>query len=85
MKMASRVARASTSAQETVSGQAASTAALALRTVSKPSGARDLLSGASFSAWLPGVDSISTEPSQPCARMRTYVRTTGSSLHAVGN
>ncbi|BAF13273.1 Os03g0762200 [Oryza sativa Japonica Group] len=64
--MASRVAMASTSVQETWSGHAASTAALALLTVSNPSNASERLSGASLSAVLPAVDVISTEPSHPC-------------------
>lgn len=43
----------------------ASTAALALMTVSKPSPARERLSGWSFSAVLLGVDATTTDASQP--------------------
>jgi hypothetical protein len=65
MVTTSLAARARTSAQETTPGQAFSTAALARTTVSKPSPARDWLSGASFSASLLP-DAIITDASQPC-------------------
>uniref|UniRef100_J3MI57 Uncharacterized protein n=1 Tax=Oryza brachyantha TaxID=4533 RepID=J3MI57_ORYBR len=65
--MASLVAMASMSAQETLSRQpgTASTAALALMTVSKPSPARERLFGWSFSAVLFAVDATTTDASQP--------------------
>jgi hypothetical protein len=74
--MASRVAMASTSVQETWSGHAASTAALALLTVSNPSNASERLSGASLSAVLPAVDVISTEPSHPSTKQSWKKRRT---------
>lgn len=66
--MASRVAIASISAQETLFLQlgTASTAALALITVSNPSPASERLSGWSFSAVLLPLDAIITDASQPC-------------------
>jgi hypothetical protein len=65
MALASWHANATTSAQETVPGQAASSAALAASMTSKP---RRLgkLAGDSFSGCgFDGVGSRSTEPSQP--------------------
>ena len=64
--MASRVAKARMSAQETLLRHlgSASTAALALMTVSNPSPANDRLSGWSFSAVLLG-EAIMVEASQP--------------------
>ena len=65
--MTSRVAIARISAHETLLVQlgTASTAALALITVSNPSPANERLSGLSFSAVLLAVDAIITEASQP--------------------
>lgn len=65
--MTSRVAIARISAQETLFLQlgTASTAALALITVSNPSPASERLSGWSFSALLPGVDPTTIDASQP--------------------
>lgn len=63
--MTSLVAIAKISAHETTPGQAASTAFLALMTVSNPSPARDRLSDESFSASLFG-DAINTDASLPC-------------------
>ncbi|KAH0462202.1 hypothetical protein IEQ34_009777 [Dendrobium chrysotoxum] len=61
----SRAAKATMSAQETVLGHLASTADLAASITSKPR-KLGLFGGASFSAVLLAVESISTEPSQPC-------------------
>jgi hypothetical protein len=58
------------SAQETTPGQAFSTAVLTRFTVSKPSPARDMLSGASFSASSFG-DEIKAEASHPCKNLFT--------------
>ncbi|BAT15145.1 Os11g0661700, partial [Oryza sativa Japonica Group] len=55
---------ASTSAQETVPGQAASS--LALIRCTEPNPRSVWFGGASFSAVLLAVESISTDPSQPC-------------------
>ncbi|KAF7001283.1 hypothetical protein CFC21_016988 [Triticum aestivum] len=65
--MASLVAMTSMSAQETRFRHrgTASTAALALITVSKPSPASDRLAVLSFSAVLLAVDAISTDASHP--------------------
>ena len=65
--MTSRVAIARISAHETLFLQlaTASTAALALMTVSNPSPANERLSGLSFSAVLVPEDAIITEASQP--------------------
>lgn len=60
----SLAARARISEHETRPGQWASTASLALATVSNPSPARDILSWASFSA-SPLSDAINTEASHP--------------------
>uniref|UniRef100_A0A0A9EDH7 Uncharacterized protein n=2 Tax=Arundo donax TaxID=35708 RepID=A0A0A9EDH7_ARUDO len=65
--MLSRAAKATMSAQETVLGHWASMAALAASMTSKPR-RLGLLGMASFSAVLFGVESISTEPSQPCTK-----------------
>ena len=61
---------ARTSAQETRPRHrgTASTAALARRTVSKPSPARPRFTGWSFSAVLLGVDATTTEASQPSTK-----------------
>jgi hypothetical protein len=66
--MTSRVAMASISAHDTllVHCGTASTAALALITVSKPSPASDKLIGWSFSAVLFPDDATITDASQPC-------------------
>jgi len=65
--MTSRVARARMSAHDTwfVHAGTASTAALALMTVSKPSPARERLLGWSFSAVLFPVDTRITDASHP--------------------
>uniref|UniRef100_A0A0A9DBD8 Uncharacterized protein n=1 Tax=Arundo donax TaxID=35708 RepID=A0A0A9DBD8_ARUDO len=65
MLTTSLAAMARMSAQETTPGHLFSTSALARTTVSKPSPARDTLSGASFSASL-SWDAIMTDASQPC-------------------
>ncbi|KAH0467307.1 hypothetical protein IEQ34_004545 [Dendrobium chrysotoxum] len=66
-EMTSRVAMARISAQETLFRHwvTASTAALALMTVSNPSPARERLSELSFSALLFAVDATITDASQP--------------------
>ena len=70
--MTSRVAMARISAHETLFLQlgTASTAALALITVSNPSPAKERLSGWSFSALLLPVDCIITEASQPYNKIK---------------
>lgn len=65
MTITSLAAIAKTSAHETMPGHCASTACFALMTVSKPSPARERLSGASFSA-SPFGEAIRTDPSHPC-------------------
>jgi hypothetical protein len=66
--------RASTSAQETVSEHAFSTAVLTLSMKPKPRSVR--FGFASFSAVLFAVESRSTEPSHPCTRTDTDRRAT---------
>ena len=61
---ASRAAKARMSAQETTPKQACSSRVLALSITSNPR--RLAFGAASFSAWLPAVESSSTDPSHPC-------------------
>ena len=61
---ASRAAKARMSAQETTPKQACSSRVLALSITSKPR--RLAFGAASFSAWLPAVESSSTDASHPC-------------------
>lgn len=65
--MTSLVAMAKMSAHDTMPSHSASTACLALPTVSKPSPAKERLSGESFSASLFG-EAMRTEASHPCSR-----------------
>jgi hypothetical protein len=84
--MASLVAMASTSAQDTLPRHpgTASTAALALITVSKPSPARDWLMTWFFSAVLFAVDATITDASQPYVQVdrRRMHDTPGHRMHA---
>jgi hypothetical protein len=61
---ASRAAKARMSAQETTPKQACSSRVLALSITSNPR--RLAFGAASFSAWLPAVESSRTDPSHPC-------------------
>ncbi|KAL9267080.1 hypothetical protein AKJ16_DCAP24193 [Drosera capensis] len=61
----SLAAKATMSAQETTPLQAASSLAFALSMISNPR-RLGLLAGESFSALFEGVESMSTDPSQPC-------------------
>uniref|UniRef100_A0A0A9AU50 Uncharacterized protein n=1 Tax=Arundo donax TaxID=35708 RepID=A0A0A9AU50_ARUDO len=76
--MTSLVAMARMSAQDTLFRHrgTASTAALALMTVSKPSPARERLTGLSFSAVLLRVDATTTEASQPSTKQSWKKRCT---------